>query len=110
MRRRIPFSRALLQTVFKICDRYKSTYVIALVGSTIIAAYTVLWSFVLVAAYQKWTPGAAGEDVSGGGAGTAAQVLVSIFLVFHLYYTSETFSNGGRRLTAIVDLRSPTSD
>jgi len=37
MRRRIPLSRALLQTTFKAADAHKATYVIALVGSTIIA-------------------------------------------------------------------------
>ena len=65
--------------------------------------YGAFWSFVLVASYQKWTPGAAGSSVSGGTSSTASQVLVSIFLVAHcashvaqsrligaVYWTEET--------------------
>lgn len=73
-------------------NKNRSIYVISVVGCLIQAIYTVFWSFVLAASYQKWNSSGQGADLSGG-QGNGALIVICIFLVFNLYFTSQVLTN-----------------
>jgi len=54
MRRRIPFSKQILLFVLRIAKAHKSVYILALLGTTLQAAYCAWWSFATVAIYQNF--------------------------------------------------------
>jgi len=94
MRRRIPLSRLLLQFVFKIAKKHPSVYVIAILTTVIQAAYSVWWSFTVVALYQKYSPdSASGCSTTGGSCGSASLIISVIFAVFSFYWTTQVISN-----------------
>ncbi|KAM0786598.1 hypothetical protein ACM66B_002052 [Microbotryomycetes sp. NB124-2] len=93
MRKRIPFSRELLLFVLKIAKHHKSTYIIALIGTCVQTAYSVYWSFSVIAIYQKWNPDAAGADTSGGTPSNATVIGLVIYSLFSFYWTSQFIVN-----------------
>ncbi|BGP33441.1 pH nine-sensitive protein 1 [Rhodotorula toruloides] len=93
MRRRIPFSKALLLFVIRVAKFHPSVYVIALIGTTLTAAYSAYWAISVVAIYQKWSPNAEGASTSGGTPSSGAVIGLMVFAVFNLYYTTQFLTN-----------------
>lgn len=46
----------------------------------------------MAASYSKWNSSGSGADLSGG-QGNGALIVITIFLVFNLYYTSQVITN-----------------
>ncbi|GAA5820050.1 hypothetical protein JCM3770_002118 [Rhodotorula araucariae] len=93
MRRRIPLSKQLLLFVLAIAKAHPSVYVIALIGTVLVTAYSVFWSISVVAIYQKWSPNAEGADTSGGNASSGALIGLMVFAVFNYYYVTQFITN-----------------
>lgn len=94
MRRRIPFSRAVLQLVLRIAGEYKSTYVIALIGTVVQAAYSIWWSFTAVAAYQRFSTNGAGCAAGARwGCSEGSLIGIIVFLAFSFYWTTQFIAN-----------------
>lgn len=51
----------LLQTVIDIIKHHPSVYLVVLLGLVVQAAFSVWYSFTVIAIYVKWTPGSACE-------------------------------------------------
>lgn len=49
MRKRIPLSKLILQFVFRIADKHKSVYFVALFTTVLQAAYSIYWAFTVSA-------------------------------------------------------------
>lgn len=74
MRRRIPFTKQLLLFTFKIADKHKSVYWIALLGAIIQTIWSVYWSFTSVAIYNQYEGG--------------TLIGIMVFVIFSFYWTS----------------------
>ncbi|KAK6461977.1 plasma-membrane choline transporter-domain-containing protein [Scheffersomyces coipomensis] len=94
-RRRIPLSATILTIAIDVMKAYPSTLVVSFVGMIISAAFSVLFSVVLVATYVKFEPNNNNEACSaGGGSCFQAKVIgVLVFVMFAGYYISEVFRN-----------------
>ncbi|BGP41470.1 pH nine-sensitive protein 1 [Rhodotorula kratochvilovae] len=93
MRRRIPLSKQLLLFVLAIAKAHPSVYVIALIGTVLVTAYSVFWSISVIAIYQKWSPNAEGSGTSGGNASSGALIGLMVFAVFNYYYVTQFITN-----------------
>ncbi|KAJ8293906.1 Protein PNS1 [Rhodotorula toruloides] len=102
MRRRIPFSKALLLFVIRVAKFHPSVYVIALIGTTLTAAYSAYWAISVVAIYQKWSPNAEGASTGGGTPSSGAVIGLMVFAVFNLYYTTQFLTYYGGRDAKMV--------
>ncbi|KDE06164.1 hypothetical protein MVLG_03446 [Microbotryum lychnidis-dioicae p1A1 Lamole] len=93
MRKRIPLSKALLLFVLKIAKHHPSVYIIAMVGCLVQAAYSVFWSFVVIATYQKYHPGTAASSTSGGQPSQATMIGLIVFECFNFFWVSQFITN-----------------
>ncbi|SCZ87556.1 BZ3500_MvSof-1268-A1-R1_Chr2-2g05022 [Microbotryum saponariae] len=116
MRKRIPLSKALLLFVLKIAsespvpptncvqgirvltcpvcaEHHPSVYIIAMVGCLVQAAYSVFWSFVVIATYQKYHPGTAASSTSGGQPSQATMIGLIVFECFNFFWVSQFITN-----------------
>lgn len=95
MRSRIPFSSEVLVTTIDVMKRYKSTLTISALGVLVSAAFSVIFSVVIVTTYMKYDPKQqnGGCDVSGGGCSNAKLIGVLVFVFFAGYYITEVIRN-----------------
>lgn len=89
MRRRIPLSKQLLIYVIRVAKVHPSVYIIAIIGATLVTAYSAFWGIAVAGIYQKWEPNAAGSGTSGGTPSYGAVTGLMVFAVFNLYYTTQ---------------------
>ncbi|TFY79944.1 hypothetical protein EWM64_g4068 [Hericium alpestre] len=91
-RSRIPLASLLLQVVMDVSKHHKSVYVVAFLALLLQAAWSVWYSFSLIATYEKWTPGnpACSQGTSCSSSTVAGLVF---FLTFSYIWTSFTIVN-----------------
>ncbi|EAZ63321.1 hypothetical protein PICST_34117 [Scheffersomyces stipitis CBS 6054] len=94
-RSRIPFSATVLEITIDVMKRYPSTLVVSLIGIIASAAFSALFSIVIVATYVKFDPNPNNEgcSVGGGNCSQAKLVGVLVFVFFAGFYISEVFRN-----------------
>ncbi|KAK0540012.1 pH nine-sensitive protein 1 [Tilletia horrida] len=90
-RKRIPLARILLKTVLRAANQNKSTYVVSLLGTVIQAAFSVWWTWTLVATYQRFDPNGNTQNNSSRSSSTITGLVV--FLAFAFYYITEVLKN-----------------
>ena len=95
MRHRIPLTVAILKTVMDVMKRYPQTWIITLVGSIIGAAFSVLFSAVIVATYMKYDDKSnnPGCQTSGGSCSNAKLIGLLVLVFFCGYYIAEVLRN-----------------
>lgn len=94
-RSRIPFSATVLTIVIDVMKRYPSTLLVSFIGLVCSAAFSALFSVVIVATYIKYDPSAnnPGCNVSGGGCSQSKLIGILVFVFFAGFYISEVFKN-----------------
>ncbi|RCK55919.1 Protein PNS1 [Candida viswanathii] len=94
-RRRIPLSATILATVIDVMRMYPSTLVTSFIGLIVSAAFSVLFSVVIVATYVKFDPNNSNEacSVGGGSCSKAKLIGVLVFVFFAGFYISEVIRN-----------------
>ncbi|EER31516.1 conserved hypothetical protein [Candida tropicalis MYA-3404] len=94
-RHRIPLSATILATVIDVMKMYPSTLVTSFIGLIISAAFSVLFSVVIVATYVKFDPNNSNEACSVGGGSCSKSKLIGVlvFVFFAGFYISEVMRN-----------------
>ncbi|AGO10105.1 AaceriAAR113Wp [[Ashbya] aceris (nom. inval.)] len=95
MRSRIPFSVAVLRTVMSVMKKHPQTWIVSLLGTIVSAAFSVIFSAVLVATYIKYDPKSenGGCDVSGGSCSRGKLIGLLVLVFFCGFYISEVIRN-----------------
>lgn len=95
MRRRIPFSAQVLNTVIDVMKSYKSTIIVSSLGSLFTAAFSFLFAIVVVATYVKYDPkvGNQGCDAEGGSCSYAKVAGILFYVFFAGYFITEVTRN-----------------
>ena len=86
MRKRIPLAKLMLKAIIRASNEYKSTYVIALIGTLVQTAVSVWFSWTVVAIYVRFSPDGVGR---GSSASSGAVTGLIVFTAFAYYWTSE---------------------
>ncbi|CAI5757768.1 unnamed protein product [Candida verbasci] len=94
-RHRIPLSATILTIVIDVMKMYPSTLIISFIGLIVSAAFSVLFSVVIVATYVKYDPNQNNEacSVGGGSCSNAKKIGLLVFVFFAGYYISEVLKN-----------------
>jgi len=91
-RSRIPLASLLLQVVMDVAKHHWSVYVVAFVSLIVQAAWSVWYTFTVIAVYAKWTPG--NPSCGSGSSCSSGKVAGLIFYVtFSYLWTSQTIGN-----------------
>ncbi|CEH13253.1 duf580-domain-containing protein [Ceraceosorus bombacis] len=85
MRKKIPLAKLLLRAVLSASNTYKATYVAALLGTLVQAAFSVWTAWTLVAIYVRFS----GSGGTGGSRGNGATTGLVVLTIFNWYWTSE---------------------
>ncbi|KAF3987245.1 hypothetical protein FT663_04024 [Candidozyma haemuli var. vulneris] len=94
-RHRIPFSATVLEISIDVMKRYKSSLVVAALGTIVSGAFSALFSVVIVSTYVKFNPteGNPGCEVDGGDCSQAKVIGILVFVFFAGFYISEVIKN-----------------
>lgn len=94
-RSRIPLSATILTIAIDVMKQYPSTLMTSFIGLLVSAAFSVLFSVVIVATYVKFDPNTNNEACSVGGGSCSQSKLIGVlvFVFFAGYYISEVIRN-----------------
>ncbi|KGQ99164.1 protein PNS1 [Candida albicans P94015] len=94
-RHRIPLSATILTIVIDVMKMYPSTLIASFIGLIFSAAFSALFSIVIVATYVKYDPNSNNEacSVGGGSCSKGKLIGVLVFVFFAGYYISEVIRN-----------------
>ncbi|EIM79183.1 DUF580-domain-containing protein [Stereum hirsutum FP-91666 SS1] len=90
-RSRIPLASLLLQVVMDVSKHHPVVYVVAFVAVLLQAAWSVWYTFTIIATYAKWTPGNPCNQGTSCSSSTVAGLI--FFLTFSYIWTSMTIGN-----------------
>lgn len=90
-RSRIPLASLLLQVVMDVSKHHKSVYVTAVTALVIQTAWSVLYVFVVIATYMRYTPGSPGCTDNSCSSGTVAGLI--FFETFSYIWTGQVIQN-----------------
>lgn len=84
MRSRIPFSANVLRIVINVSKQFPSCYVVAVIGTVIVGAFSYLFSFTIVGVYARW-----GDSEESEHYDWSKLVGLLVFVFYSGYYISE---------------------
>lgn len=91
-RARIPLASLLLQVVMDVAKHHWSVYTVAFLALFVQAAWSVWYTFTVIAIYAKWTPG--NPSCGNGSSCSSGKVAGLIFYAtFSYLWTSQTIGN-----------------